>query len=380
MVGKDAGHGALTGDSNTFVGREAGMGVTSGYSNVAMGQDAGRGISSGYWNVYIGANCGTTGNGSANVGIGNQVLETGAHGDNNVAIGWSVGEDFTGTQSTFIGGESARQATSTDASVAIGYNAMGEGVTTGDNNTIVGAYAGKVLTSSVGNTIMGKGAGIALTSTNSYNTLIGYEAGQALTAGGEYNVVIGSGTEPNGATNDFSITIGANAVGSGNSTVFFGQSSSYYVYTTFGNGTWSQSSDERLKENIADSTAGLSFINDLRPRTFKWRKAKDVGSVHLREYEEGSDKYVKGDIDNDGTHKTWHGFIAQEVQTTINAHSEVKDGNNIVSEIDVERVPEGETGTLGMSEGDLIPMLTKAIQELSAKNDALEARIATLEG
>jgi len=28
----------------------------------------------------------------------------------------------------------------------------------------------------------------------------------------------------------------------------------------------------------------------------------------------------------------------------------------------------------------MIPMLVKAIQELSAKNDALEARIATLEG
>ena len=30
-------------------------------------------------------------------------------------------------------------------------------------------------------------------------------------------------------------------------------------------------------------------------------------------------------------------------------------------------------------EGQLIPVLVKAIQELSAKNDALEARIKTLE-
>jgi cell division protein FtsB len=33
-----------------------------------------------------------------------------------------------------------------------------------------------------------------------------------------------------------------------------------------------------------------------------------------------------------------------------------------------------------VAKGALIPILTKAIQELSAKNDALEARIATLEG
>ena len=40
---------------------------------------------------------------------------------------------------------------------------------------------------------------------------------------------------------------------------------------------------------------------------------------------------------------------------------------------------------LGLSESDLkyekfVPILVKALQELSAKNDALEARIATLEG
>ena len=32
------------------------------------------------------------------------------------------------------------------------------------------------------------------------------------------------------------------------------------------------SSDERLKENIETSTAGLSFIKDLRPVTYNWKK------------------------------------------------------------------------------------------------------------
>ena len=39
----------------------------------------------------------------------------------------------------------------------------------------------------------------------------------------------------------------------------------------------------------------------------------------------------------------------------------------------------GENGRQRLADGELIPMLTKAIQELSAKNDALEARIKTLE-
>ena len=37
-------------------------------------------------------------------------------------------------------------------------------------------------------------------------------------------------------------------------------------------------------------------------------------------------------------------------------------------------------GRQRLAESELIPFLTKAIQELSAKNDALEARIKTLEG
>jgi hypothetical protein len=37
-------------------------------------------------------------------------------------------------------------------------------------------------------------------------------------------------------------------------------------------------SDMRLKEDIQDDTAGLSFINDLRPVTYKWRQEKDIPS------------------------------------------------------------------------------------------------------
>jgi cell division protein FtsB len=35
---------------------------------------------------------------------------------------------------------------------------------------------------------------------------------------------------------------------------------------------------------------------------------------------------------------------------------------------------------MGLQYSKFVPILVKALQELSAKNDALEARIATLEG
>ena len=66
-----------------------------------------------------------------------------------------------------------------------------------------------------------------------------------------------------------------------------------------------------------------------------------------------------------------HGFIAQEVKTVIDKYN-LKYGQKLWMEA-------GTDGRQRLAEGELIPFLTKAIQELSAKNDALEARIKTLE-
>ena len=81
-------------------------------------------------------------------------------------------------------------------------------------------------------------------------------------------------------------------------------------------------------------------------------------------YEENSTEVFK-------SNKTQHGFIAQEVKAAIDADSGVKNGFNLWDERD--------DGSQEVAETALIPMLVKAIQELSAKNDALEARIVTLE-
>ena len=45
----------------------------------------------------------------------------------------------------------------------------------------------------------------------------------------------------------------------------------------------------------------------------------------------------------------------------------------------LDPAPEGEEAYKSVR-ADLIPIFVKAIQELSAKNDALEARVAALEG
>ena len=104
-----------------------------------------------------------------------------------------------------------------------------------------------------------------------------------------------------------------------------------------GTGAWTDASDEKIKKNIEDIDYGLETINTLKPRKFK-HKANDVEDI---------------------------GFIAQEVE-------------KVVPEI-VPSVGPDESAGKGLAYGRLTSILTKAVQELSAKNDALEAKVKALE-
>jgi hypothetical protein len=109
-------------------------------------------------------------------------------------------------------------------------------------------------------------------------------------------------------------------------------------------------SDERDKTDIIALPVGLDFVNALKPVKFTWQ---------MREENE-----VK-----DGTSEA--GFIAQDLQKA-QQDFDVEDYLGLVYDENPEK--------LEASPGKLIPVLVKAIQELSAKNEALEARIAKLEG
>ena len=107
------------------------------------------------------------------------------------------------------------------------------------------------------------------------------------------------------------------------------------------NGTltlYNQTSDQRLKENIVDAGTALETIEQIKIRSFDWIESK--------------------------VHET-HGVIAQELK-----------------EIAPQCVTEGitnEDGSMGspwqVDTSPLVPMLIKAIQELSAKVTALETQL-----
>ena len=101
--------------------------------------------------------------------------------------------------------------------------------------------------------------------------------------------------------------------------------------------------------------------------TYNWKSKKDISDEFVNYYDDESDEPVQGQVK-----QTNHGFIAQEIKATIDAHPEIKEGHSIWRE--------SPDGVQNVADGALIPMLVKSIQELSAQNAALTARIETLEG
>jgi hypothetical protein len=114
-------------------------------------------------------------------------------------------------------------------------------------------------------------------------------------------------------------------------------------------------SDGRYKKDVTPVVNGLSLVNKLNPVSFNWKPHQ----VH--------------DFDLANTDV---GFIAQEVQTAL-ADSPYL--SNIVKSNETTLPDDTKEQFLGIADGKLIPILVKAIQELSAANEALTARIAALE-
>ena len=285
----------------------------------------------------------TTGTGNVAIGtyddVNLQPLKANTTGDKNIAIGTgSMSSSTTADSNTAVGYISLKSNTTGLYNVALGQNALG-GNTTANSNTAVGYSAGYGNTTGYSNTFVGQSAGAysVITTTGTDNTMVG--ALSHATAAGAVNVNV----------------FGRNVAGEqGYTTIGIDGSD---IRAAHGTATWSTVSDRRVKKDIEDSTAGLSFINDLRPRTFNFKNKGDLPKEFTGSYEEGSTEAYKNS-------KTQHGFIAQEVKEAIDNHSDITDGFKMW---DVR-----DTGQQEVAEAALIPMLVKAIQELSAEVEKLK--------
>jgi hypothetical protein len=319
----------LTTDSNLGVGRDMLNSVTSGSYNTAIGADALRDLTTGYNNLAIGANSQRRNiGGIANTAIGVNALQENQYGLWNVAIGNHALRYNTAGDNAAVGSGALEFNTTGNLNAAFGKDAL-KNNSVGSNNTSVGV--GSLLNSvSNNNTAMGTNS---LKNTTGYsNTAIGNAAGEIITTGNE-NTAIGATATfgANNLSNATAIGFGANA--SASNKIRLGNGS---VTVIEGAVSFTAASDSRIKKNIVNSTYGLATVLKLRPVEY------NLTSNDLKQV----------------------GFIAQEVQKLVPEVVTGKEGDLSKGEI------------LGITYSNLVPVLTKAIQEQQKQIEDQNAKIA----
>ncbi len=302
-----------TGYNNCAFGSGALSDNVDGYNNCAFGLSSlSSGISSQY-NCGFGNSTLMDNTGNYNAAFGHFTLRSNTTGEYNSAFGeQSMVNNTTGSYNSALGRFALGRNTLGYANTSIGYNCM-EYNTNGAGNTSVGAYS------------------MSQNTSGSLNTVIGYNAGTNIVTG--INVtLVGYDSEPTTTSASNQVTLGNNSITSLRCNVT----------------SITSLSDARDKKNIKELSLGLDFITKLRPRQFNWDKR------------EWYDDYL-----SDGSKMQQlptAGFIAQELDSL--QQTENSEWLNLV----LKDNPEKWEATTG----NLLPVMVKAIQELSNKCDSLK--------
>jgi hypothetical protein len=172
-----------------------------------------------------------------------------------------------------------------------------------------------------------------------------------------------------GAFNPLTVIQGAAGSASRTSINFYRTSASASVgsITTTNTATaYNTSSDYRLKNNIAPITGALAKVAQLKPVTYKWKLDSSGGEGFIaHELAEVCPHAVSGEKD-----------ATREEEYEVTPAVKDEEGNITTPAVMGTRtVPAYQ----GIDTSFLVATLTAAIQELSAKNDALTARVVALE-
>ena len=139
--------------------------------------------------------------------------------------------------------------------------------------------------------------------------------------------------------------------------------------TTINYGT---SSDYRLKENVVPMTGALAKVLELNPVTYTWKVDGSAGEGFIaHELQAVCPDAVVGQKDATESRQV-------EVSPAVPATYD-EEGNELTPAVEAVHEEREVPVIQSVDTSFLVATLTAAIQELSAKNDALEARIAALE-
>ena len=392
LVGYLSGYKLKTGGYNVFVGQESGYENDDGQANTGLGFGAlyynrakQGGTAVGYRSQYFvdstdsevwnyntslgayaleGSNSAGSNTGDYNTAVGSYTMRSSTTGNRNTALGsFAMNQTDTGEQNTANGVNALYNNTGGSYNTAIGYVAL-EDNTTGEQNVAIGAYALQNANADGDyNTAVGylclRDANVA---GNSSMTGLGYNAGNGAGNFAQQSTYVGawSGNTAAGGNRTEITCLGYGAVAQNNNEVILGRSNT----TVHGFSAYNNRSDARDKADIRDTILGLDFIKAIRPVDFRWdwREAyydRDPDTNEWKQYPiDGSRK----------RNRYHHGVIAQEVK-------EVLDEMGIDFGGYVDHKVTGGNDVLSMGYTEFIGPMIKSIQELSAENAALKARL-----
>ena len=254
-VGYQAGYSNTTGASNAYVGTYAGYYNITGSNNTSLGYGA-------FTSNGVG------GSSSNNTAVGKEALASNTTASNNTAVGYQAGyTNSTGTALVAVGHSALLNNTTGSYNTGIGAYVSGVSLaalqnnTTGQYNIGVGSGALGSNTTASNNTAVGYQAGYSANRTadaNGNNTFIGYTAGYSVTTG-QNNLLLGyfagRGGSPSGTLTTESNIL---CLGDNNIATFYCKQSSI------------NTSDARDKTDIQQFTHGLDWVTQLRPVTYRW--------------------------------------------------------------------------------------------------------------
>jgi len=327
-IGPNAGEDLTSGVSNTLIGKCAGRCITTGQHNISIGSRAGEKNCTKHYNISLGYQAGFCGSGCGNFAAGQSAMQS-STASNSVSIGKCSLKAATGNSNVAIGSQAGQNMSSGYSNMLFGAIA-GFGVTTGNNNVYIGDSASRYNASGTNNVAIGKCAG------RCYNS--GCASGTKTS--GSNNIYIGTDAKGGCASASNEIVIGCGACGCGSNSIRMGNSS---ISSAYINTSWNTCSDVRDKTCIADLDKGLCFIDDLHPKSYMWRCARDS-------------EETRG--------KCSYGFLAQDILAL--------EGEGII-------VDDNNSEHLSMKNDYLIPILVKGMQDQQDIINKLEKRIEALE-
>ena len=394
-IGLDAmvGSSSSTGDANIGIGRGTLGAFTTGSNNVAVGYQSLDALLTGNYNTAIGHQALSDANGSEsrNTAIGYQAL-TVMDGDGdgqNVALGYKSGHAITngtdntclghntggndvnlttGDQNIIIGSNSDVSTADAQNQIAIGYDTTGQGNNTAviGNDSCTALYA----SSDAGATIHGGklALGLARTDPTSILDVIGGGASgatmiidntQSANRLAELRIDGDNGSGDGGAMVSLYRNSGLKwsfytrnntDIGSAFSFALLDAGNDDGVYINQGGSGWTDASDERLKTSFVPIENAVDKLNTLQAINFKWKYGSE-------------ERQTKNNI----------GLLAQEVYEVFPEAVDYHDPEDfkLIDHPTIEGTKQAQSAW-GIDKSKLIPVLVKAVQELSAKVKALE--------